>query len=182
MKRHFAKASLAILLLLPGCALSGVQPKEHRVQVITDLESGRMYFEPREIRIAPGDTVTWVNQAEVAHNMVTYPDGYPKGAAAFQSPALTEAGEKWSYRFEVAGTYEYHCVPHVIMDMEGSVIVGQASGDQEFHEPSSGEIAAYRALLLEYFDEDEGVDYRPRAERIAEESRAPTQHVSHSSH
>lgn len=171
MKRHFVTAALAALLSLPGFAqasdATAGQPKEHIVQVVSDMETGAMYFEPKEIRIAPGDTVTWINQGEVAHSMMTYPDGYPRGASAFQSPDLTEAGARWSYRFETAGSFEYHCVPHILMDMEGTVIVGQASEDAEFHQPSAAEIGAYRELLLEYFDEDEGVDYRPRSERLA---------------
>lgn len=182
MKRHFAKAGLALLLLLPGCAWSGDRPQEHIVRVISDLDSGRMYFEPREIRIAPGDTVVWVNQNEIPHNMVTYPDGFPRGASGFKSPDLSAAGEFWSHRFDVAGSYEYHCVPHVIMDMQGSVIVGRPSEAAEFHQPSAAEIASYRELLLEYFDEDEGMDYRPRSERLAFRPVGSSRHAEHQSH
>ena len=182
MKRYFTKPGFGFLLLLSGCAWIEDRPGNHVIRIVSDLDNGQMYFEPRELQIAPGDTVTWVNTADVDHNMVSYPDGYPKGATAFQSPDLSEEGERWSYRFEVAGSYEYHCVPHIVMDMEGTVVVGRPSDASAFHEPSAAEIASYRELLWEYFDKDEGVDYRPRAERAAASATPSQHHTSHASH
>ncbi|WP_282607886.1 plastocyanin/azurin family copper-binding protein [Pelagibius sp. Alg239-R121] len=168
MKPKISKFSLCLLLFGGGCAWEQKEPREHVVSIVSDLNSMSMSFEPRSLHIEPGDTVTWINAADVTHNMITYPDGFPKGADGFESDYLLVAGERWSYRFQDEGTYEYHCLPHILMKMEGTVVVGKASGESDFHDPSNGEIARYREQLAEYFDEDEGVSYRPRLERLTQ--------------
>lgn len=51
----------------------------------------------------------------------------------------------------------------------GSVIVTQASTEDEFHAPSKEELATYRGTLKYYFDED--VDIENREERIAKQKK-----------
>lgn len=128
---------------------------DHIVKIVSDYENLRMVFEPKYLTIEPGDQVTWVNQADEEHNVMTFPDGYPMGATAFQSPIMTKENEEFSHRFEVPGTYEYHCLPHLPMGMHGLIIVGRASEQGESHKPSVAEIKAYRNLMLEWFDEDD---------------------------
>lgn len=164
MYARFAWLGFCALLFGAGCTQTGHQPKEHVVRIVSDLENIRMYFEPRDITIQPGDTVTWVNLEEVDHNVITYPDGYPKGAKRIESPDLSKKGERWSYTFSVAGTYEYHCMPHIVMDMVGTVVVGRRSTENEFHKPNGVEVARYRKLMREYFDAEEA-DFQPRAMR-----------------
>jgi plastocyanin len=139
-------------------AIGAVQPAmaaEHFVRVISDYDNLRMYFKPKLLTVASGDTVTWVNEANEFHNMLTYPDGYPKGAKTFVSDALSEKNQKWAYSFTVQGTYEYHCLPHLPMGMHGMIVVDTPSKESEFHEPSKQEIAVYHNRLLDYFDDDE---------------------------
>ncbi len=131
------------------------QPTEHKVQIISDMDAFHMYFEPRHLRIETGDTVTWINQEAMIHNVMTYPDGFPQGAAAFESPFLAKADETYSQTFELPGVYEYHCLPHLIMGMHGSIQVGDPSTEAEFHVPSAAEVKVYRNKLLEYFDQDD---------------------------
>ncbi|MDJ0947113.1 MAG: plastocyanin/azurin family copper-binding protein [Kiloniellales bacterium] len=158
MKRS-AIALLALVLLVPGgCALLETAPKRHIVRITTDLDNLRMAFQPKVLVIRPGDTVTWVNEAEMDHNVMTYPDGFPKGARGFESPYLTLAGETWSHTFSVEGSYEYHCLPHLIMGMHAIVIVGEATVEGGFHVPSKAEVIAYRDRLFEYFDEGDAED------------------------
>ncbi|MEZ5935133.1 MAG: plastocyanin/azurin family copper-binding protein [Alphaproteobacteria bacterium] len=114
-----------------------------------------MMFVPKYLEIRPGDRVTWVNEADEEHNVITFPDGYPRGAEAFQSPIMTRAGDRFSHQFKIAGTYEYHCIPHLPMGMHGLVIVERVSNHDEFHQPSPAEVKAYRNLMLEWFDEGE---------------------------
>lgn len=151
------------------------EPKEHIVTVVSDLDNFRMYFKPKQLQINPGDTVTWVNEIAIDHNVLTYPDGFPAGATGFESPFISEAGESWSHTFEQEGTYQYHCLPHLIMGMHGTVIVGTPSSDEDFHKPSADEVAAYRNKLLEYFDQDDieafkraGITRRGAGVRMAE--------------
>lgn len=68
-------------------------------------------YNPSVIRIKEGDTITWVNQDTVQHNVSN---------DSFESPLLSN-GETFSYTFETAGTFEYTCTPHPYM--EGTVIV-----------------------------------------------------------
>jgi len=155
----------ALLVALAALAApAAAQAEEHRVRVVSDYVNLRMYFAPKLLRIKAGDTVTWVNEAQEQHNMLSFPDGYPEGAEGFLSPDLTQQGQTWSRRFTAPGTYEYHCLPHLPMGMRGAVIVDRPSEDDEFHRPSKEEVAAYRNRLLEYFDEDE-YQYKTRDER-----------------
>ena len=162
------KSSVAlVLLLLFGSQAWADGPREHIVRVITDYDNLRLYFSPKTIVIAPGDTVTWVNEVEEDHNMVAYPDGYPKRGKGFASPVLKKKGEKWSQTFLAEGTYEYHCIPHLLLGMHGSVIVGRSSRTQEFHEPDAKEVAVYRRRLFEFFSEDDlGQFFKPTNQRL----------------
>lgn len=142
------------------------EPKTHIVRVVSDYHNLRMYFEPKRIVVQPGDTVTWVNEASEDHDIVSYPDGYPKGAKPLSSPFLKKKNERWSHTFEIKGTYEYHCIPHLPMGMHGVVIVSRPSQASEFHVPTALEMKRYAKRLREFFDEEE-FKYRPRNKRSA---------------
>lgn len=129
----------------------------HIVHIVSDYENLRFVFEPASLTIAPGDTVTWVNDADEEHNVIAYPGGFPRGASSFQSRYLTAAGETYSMTFDVPGTYQYHCLPHLLMGMKGEVVVGTRSAQNEFHTPTRSEILTYRAQLLEWFDEEDNL-------------------------
>ncbi|MDD9903553.1 MAG: plastocyanin/azurin family copper-binding protein [Rhodospirillaceae bacterium] len=160
-----------ILLGLNSLGHAG-EPKEHIVKIVSDYENLRMYFKPKTILIKPGDTVTWVNVAAEEHNVLVYPDGFPKGAKPFASHYMTKEGEKWSHTFKVKGSYEYHCIPHLPMGMHGTVIVARPSAEEEYHIPTITEMQAYTKRLREYFEEDE-FKYKPRKKRA---DAAPADH------
>lgn len=61
-------------------------------------------FNPGSLEVAAGTTVTWTNNDSAAHT-VTADDG------SFQSGRL-EQGDSFSYTFETAGTFSYHCEYH----------------------------------------------------------------------
>ena len=70
-------------------------------------------FTPGEIRIAPGETVTWTNV-----------DGAPHGLEYHDNVRGTDLllpGASFSRRFDRPGTYEYHCSVHPYMT--GRVVV-----------------------------------------------------------
>jgi len=156
MGRQFLCFPCAVLLVTMALGFSQTASgAEHKVRIVSDYKNLRMMFVPKYLEIEPGDRVTWINEADEEHNVISFPDGYPRGAKAFQSPTLTRAGERFSHQFKVPGTYEYQCIPHLPMGMHGLIIVGRASTHDEFHEPSAAEIAAYRNLMLEWFDSDD---------------------------
>jgi 3',5'-cyclic AMP phosphodiesterase CpdA len=71
-------------------------------------------FAPTRAAIGAGSTVTWTNRDDSPHTVVSTDH-------QFKSPVL-DAGEKFSYRFERAGTYKYFCSLHP--RMTGEVQVG----------------------------------------------------------
>ena len=139
-------------------------PKEHIVNVISDYDNLRMYFKPKMLMVNLGDTVTWVNQAEEDHNVLSYPDGFRKGASPMKSPYLAKKDEKWSFTFKAKGSYQYHCIPHLPMGMHGTVVVSEYSKDEDFHVPTAAELASYRDHLRQYFDSDD-FQYKSRDQR-----------------
>jgi len=125
MNKLFATAAIIGMTAFSQAAFA----EEYTVKMVTDLDAGKYYFEPKELTIKSGDTVTWVNVTEDMHNAVS--DSVPKGAEGFESPMLEEVDQKWSYTFETSGTYGYHCHPHAAMGMRGSIIVDQPSKPEE---------------------------------------------------
>ena len=116
MKKLLTTAAILGMATFSQAALA----EEYTVKMITDLDAGKYYFEPKELTIQSGDTVTWVNAAEDMHNAVS--DNIPKGAEGFESPMLEKEGEGWSHTFKTSGTYSYHCHPHAAMNMRMSLI------------------------------------------------------------
>jgi hypothetical protein len=74
-------------------------------------------FDPPTATVAPGTSVTWVNDDQVPHT-ATANDG------AFDSGTL-QPGQSYSFAFDKPGTYTYHCNIHP--DMTATVSVSGAS-------------------------------------------------------
>lgn len=125
--KKFSIMALAMAALLSFAAC--VQTKEYTVRMITDTAKGSYYFEPSELVIKSGDTVTWVNDQDDTHNVMT--ESVPKGAEDFESPMLEKKGQKWSHVFTTSGTYTYHCHPHAGNNMRGMIIVDHPSNPGE---------------------------------------------------
>jgi plastocyanin len=70
-------------------------------------------YDPREITVKVGDTVTWVNQDAPKHDVVA-------NNGEFKS-TLFDKGQSFSFTFTKAGTYPYYCSIHP--GMTGTVIV-----------------------------------------------------------
>lgn len=69
-------------------------------------------FAPVTITINKGDTVTWKHDDVATHTVVS--------SGLFESPDL-ERGKTFSFKFDAAGTYNYHCGIHP--SMQGTVVV-----------------------------------------------------------
>lgn len=70
-------------------------------------------FRPDTVTIAVGQSVTWTNQDGTQHDAVS-------DEGVFSSPLLSR-GETFSFTFDTAGTYTYHCDPHPYMT--GTIVV-----------------------------------------------------------
>jgi plastocyanin len=106
-----APVLLATLLLVarPSVTASTAQSSTATAEVTIDNFS----FRPQSLTVAAGTTVTWTNRDDTPHTVVS-DDG------VFKSKAR-DTDEKFSYMFDQAGTYPYHCSLHP--KMTGQVVV-----------------------------------------------------------
>jgi len=71
-------------------------------------------FNPAEVSVSKGDTVTWVNEDSVGHDVTG--DSFKSG-----DPGGLQNGDTFKFTFKKAGTFDYVCTVHPGMD--GSVVV-----------------------------------------------------------
>jgi Icc protein len=81
-----------------------------------DVRIDNFSFSPAELTVAPGTRVTWINQDDMPHNIVS-------ADKQFASPVM-DTDDRFTYEFAKPGTYRYYCSIHP--RMTGTVAV-QAS-------------------------------------------------------
>ena len=89
-----------LLLARPSVTANTAQSSTATAEVTIDNFS----FRPQTLTVAVGTTVTWTNRDDIPHTVVS-DDG------VFKSKAR-DTDEKFSYTFDQAGTYLYHCSIH----------------------------------------------------------------------
>ena len=72
--------------------------EDHDVSITDDMK-----FNPEDLTINVGDTVTWTNNDGMAHTATS-----TGGPASFDSGNIA-TGATWSFTFTEAGTYDYKC-------------------------------------------------------------------------
>lgn len=103
------------------------QEMENTQAEVTTVKYSDAGFEPREITITKGTTVTFVNNTEIPLWAVTnpHPDhtDYPAfdAAANRQQGDMPKPGEDFAFTFEQAGTFGYH--NHAAPEHTGTIIV-----------------------------------------------------------
>jgi plastocyanin len=108
----------------------------HEVKMLGDAQGYR--FDPANITIKPGDTVKWTMVSGGPHNVAFDPAAgavsankaaisaaMPNQQGELSSPMFTQPNETYQMTFAnvPAGTYDYHCTPHLAMNMKGQVTV-----------------------------------------------------------
>jgi plastocyanin len=117
MRRMFAMAGAALAVsALPAFAAT------------TTIDAADNEFKPKSATVTVGDTVTWKNTGQSAHEVT---------ASAFKSGNL-DAGESYSWTATAAGTYSYVCRYHESIGMTGTLTVRAASGDVTAAHPNTG--------------------------------------------
>jgi plastocyanin len=71
-------------------------------------------FDPSEITVTQGSTVTWTNEDSMAHTVTS--DG-----GNFESPSIAR-GQSFSHTFNSAGTFSYQCSLHPSMTGKVTVV------------------------------------------------------------
>jgi plastocyanin len=118
---------------LAGCAGDGAGTPEPGENEVLVGPNGQYRFLPETLTVSPGTTVSWTFQSS-NHNVSCRPEGWdsashPAEAEPFSSYddgnsfETVQEGETFQHTFEVAGTYDYVCTPHVANGMVGTVVV-----------------------------------------------------------
>ena len=80
------------------------------------------FFSPRDLVIQVGDTVVW-SATEGFHNVNGSQTEYPSNPESFTNRDAANAPWEFTFVFDKAGFYNYHCDPHRVIDMLGTVTV-----------------------------------------------------------
>ena len=113
----------AVLAMSFGVAASAANFDVH---MLNKGKNGVMVFEPGAVKIAKGDTVTFI-PTDKSHNAETVKGMLPEGATPFKG----KMNETIKITFDVPGAYAVKCMPHVGMGMIGLVVVGDAPTNLE---------------------------------------------------
>ena len=105
-----AQAAIATLLLSLG---SPTAKASNQTASDVAVKIDNFVFGPQTITVPVGTTVTWTNSDDIPHTSVST-DG------VFKSKVL-DTDEKFSYKFDKAGTYPYYCSIHP--KMTGTIVV-----------------------------------------------------------
>ena len=112
-QRRLSRALVVAVLLGPviGAMLAfGTVAAQDATNVIT---IDNFTFTPKELTVAVGTTVKWVNHDDIPHTVV-------EKKVSFRSKAL-DTDDSYSFTFTSAGTFDYFCGLHP--HMVGQVIV-----------------------------------------------------------
>jgi plastocyanin len=80
----------------------------------TEVSMEGIQFDPAEVTVAVGDTVTWTNNDSVDHDVTA--DSFSSGEAGGLA-----GGDTFEHTFDEAGSFDYVCTVHP--GMEGTVVV-----------------------------------------------------------
>lgn len=80
----------------------------------TEVSMKDIKFNPQEVTVNVGDTVTWVNDEGVGHDVTG--DDFSSG-----DPGAMQNGDTFEHTFDTAGTFDYVCTVHP--KMTGTVTV-----------------------------------------------------------
>jgi amicyanin len=107
-----ARAS-GVVLALAGLLVLAAPARAADAEVKID----NFTFSPQTLTIKAGTKVTWTNDDDIPHTVVST-------TKAFRSSAL-DTDDKYSFTFTTPGTFEYFCTLHP--HMTGSIVVEPAA-------------------------------------------------------
>src|SRR5215207_8809495 len=125
------KRLLYLVILSVAALLISVPAASAQDEMTVSIQD--FFFDPDQLTVAPGTTVTWVNEGEAPHT-VTSTDGKELDSATLQP------GDTYSFAFkddDAGETYAYQCTIHP--EMTASVTV---SGGGEMTTPSASASAS----------------------------------------
>lgn len=128
--RSLSLAVAAIALVVGSLTIAAAPAAAADYEVKMGSDSGLLVFEPANLTVKAGDTVTWVNNKMAPHNVIFDDSSIPGGkdlATKVSHSQLTFApGESYSTTFTAdmpTGEYNYYCAPHRGAGMVGKITV-----------------------------------------------------------
>ncbi len=100
--------SLFSFFLLDSCATETEKP----IPNVHTVEIKQMKFQPEELIVQKGDTVVWINNDIVAHDVT-------EESRKTWTSSLLPAGKSWS--LVVTQSADYYCSIHIVM--KGKLVV-----------------------------------------------------------
>jgi plastocyanin len=116
-------------------AMAPITGTTHEVKMIGDATGYK--FEPADITIKAGDGIKFIMVSGGPHNVAFDPAALPAAAKTqlmanmpeqageLSGKMMLNANEEYTISFGgvPAGTYDYHCTPHLAMNMKGKITV-----------------------------------------------------------
>ena len=109
--KTFARSAVPLLI---AAAMAATPAWAEEMEVKID----NFTFSPQQITVKVGTTVTWTNDDDIPHLVVSQ-------TPLFKSNAL-DTEDKFSFTFTTPGSYAYFCALHP--HMTGSIVVEAAGG------------------------------------------------------
>lgn len=109
MNKTLARCAIALAFALTAVAPAVADEVQVKIANFT--------FSPKELKVKAGTTVTWTNDDDIPHTIVSPPQVRSK-------PLDSE--QKFSFTFTTPGNYKYFCSLHPMMT--GLIVVEAATG------------------------------------------------------
>ena len=107
--------NLALGAIAPLVAIAIAAASPARAAII-EVKIDNFSFNPKQVTVKAGDTVTWVNHDDIPHTVMSK-------TMVFRSKAL-DSDDKFSFTFTAPGSFDYFCSLHPMMT--GTIVVEAA--------------------------------------------------------
>jgi len=101
-----------LMATVPGQALDVGAAKASGMTIIVTITDGG--FTPATVEVEVGDTITWVNDGQMPHQVASH-------ALGFETSPMIQPGEAFFQTMVDPGTFDYLCPPHP--GMIGEIVV-----------------------------------------------------------
>jgi plastocyanin len=99
--------------LFAFCVVAAIAAASPAYAATVEVKIDNFVFNPQQITVHAGDTVTWVNHDDIPHTVTSK-------TLAFRSKAL-DSDDKFSFTFTAPGSFPYFCSLHP--HMTGMIVV-----------------------------------------------------------
>jgi len=128
-RQILAASATAVVAAVSGCA--GTTGGQSAGQETSDVSMTGSQFQPRNIHVDAGTTVTWTNEDSRAHTVTSASDNWSKDTTV-------APGEETTHTFADDGVYDVYCTYHGSAELTGmSMKVGV--GDATIENPVGGD-------------------------------------------